>query len=338
MKLIKFATKIFASGMLAFVFLNLFCLLYYNVPVHSDNPDGATDYHWEKGKFYLRGTEGFACGRTNDDGFNNIDNLADLERIDILLMGSSHMEAFQVSQNQSTAAILNQSFGEEKYTYNIGTSGHTFYTSVANLENALETYKPTGYVLIETLMVSFSQKALRNVIDGTLQKQQSNDGGVVGFLQRIPYLRLLYLQVNNMKEKNVVSVPEETVGEDDVSASDDPELWANLDTVLKKVSSLCLSYGVQPIIFYHTQISVESSGKPYTTTDRDDLNRVSALCNDNGIIFIDVTQSFIEEYNVSFRLPYGFVNTSAGKGHLNSVGHSIIGKKIYSVIVENEGK
>ena len=88
------------AGLLAFALLCFFCLLYYNVPVHDVNPTGATEYKWEPGRFYSRGTEGFAMGRTNSDGFNNLFDYAPGDPIDILLMGSSHMEGFNVAQGK----------------------------------------------------------------------------------------------------------------------------------------------------------------------------------------------------------------------------------------------
>lgn len=64
--------KAIAGGVIALLALNAFAMLYYNVPVHYTNPDGATEYKWETSTFYSKGTEGFAWGVTNNDGFNNL--------------------------------------------------------------------------------------------------------------------------------------------------------------------------------------------------------------------------------------------------------------------------
>ena len=49
----KWLLKAFVSGILACVILTLFCVFYYNLPVHSSTADGATDYSWEKINFIL---------------------------------------------------------------------------------------------------------------------------------------------------------------------------------------------------------------------------------------------------------------------------------------------
>ena len=113
MKILKWLIKAFVAGCIAFALLCAFCLLWYNVPVHYDNPSGATEYVWESRKFYSKGTEGFALGRTNNEGFNNIKDYNEGDEIDILLMGSSHMEGFNVAQDENAAAVINQLFFTE---------------------------------------------------------------------------------------------------------------------------------------------------------------------------------------------------------------------------------
>ena len=60
--------KVLSAGLVAGIILTAFCFLYYNVPVHVKCEDKTTDYVWEKNKFYSRGTEGFAMGKTNNEG------------------------------------------------------------------------------------------------------------------------------------------------------------------------------------------------------------------------------------------------------------------------------
>ena len=94
------------AGMIAFALLCAFCFFWYNVPVHYENPTGATEYYWQEHKFYSKGTEGFALGKTNNEGFNNLKDYSEGEHINILLMGSSHMEGFNVAQDENTAAMI----------------------------------------------------------------------------------------------------------------------------------------------------------------------------------------------------------------------------------------
>ena len=121
-KILPWLIKAVAAGLAALLLLNIWCYFYFNVPVHYTNETGATEYKWESHKFYRKGTEGFAFGRTNNDGFTNLSDYEPGQEIEILLMGSSHMEGMNVPQEDNTANLLNLLFEGEKYTYNIGTS------------------------------------------------------------------------------------------------------------------------------------------------------------------------------------------------------------------------
>ena len=105
-KNLKWLFKAIVAGCAALVLLNLFAFFWYNVPVHYENPSGATEYVWERHKFYSKATEGFALGRTNNEGFNNINDYHEGDSIDILLMGSSHTEGFNVAQDENSGAII----------------------------------------------------------------------------------------------------------------------------------------------------------------------------------------------------------------------------------------
>lgn len=191
----KWLCKATGAGLLAFVILNIFCILYYNIPVHYDNLEGSTDYVWEKGKFYSRFTEGFAFGVTDMNGYNN---RVIPERIDYLIMGSSHMEAFNVAQNENTAALL-QNFiyeaGLNETVYNIGISGHEFLRCARNVKAALKTYQPSKYVIIETSQIDFDIEQMKLVRDGEYPLLESHSDALIGKLQKFPYLRLLYSQL-----------------------------------------------------------------------------------------------------------------------------------------------
>ena len=45
-------------------------------------------------------------------------------------------------------------------------------------------------------------------------------------------------------------------------------------------------------------------------------------------IFIDTDNDFIELYKTKHILPYGFINTKVGSGHLNKYGHEVIAKRL----------
>ena len=185
-KVLFWISKALISGIIACLLLTLFSIFYYNVPVHSISLDGATDYSWETNKFYSRGTEGFAWGKTNNEGYiNSFDYEKNME-IDVLIMGSSHMEGYNVAVENTTASQLDLLL-ENETVYNIGISGHTFLTCANNFENALQKYTPNKYVVIETNTLSFNENELTNAIEGTTEELSSHSTGIIGALQKNPY-------------------------------------------------------------------------------------------------------------------------------------------------------
>lgn len=331
MKIIHWLIKAFIAGCIALVLLNAFAFFWYNVPVHSDNPSGATEYIWESHKFYSKGTEGFALGRTNNEGFNNIKDYNEGDEIDILLMGSSHMEGFNVAQDKNAGAVINQLFEGEKYCYNIGTAGHTMLYCVDNLAAALDRYEPGEYVIIETFSVDFDTASLRSVADGSIAHIPSHNGGIIGLMQKLPYLRLFYTQHfkgggEAFGDTGAVAVRQES--EDYI-----PEL----DRVLDMVTAECREHEVQPIIVYNNSVLINADGSAYTATNEAKLGVFAELCEEKGIRFIDLCPRFLEVYESEHLLPYGFSNTSPGGGHINKVGHRIFAEEVCKAIREMEG-
>ena len=329
-KFFAWALKAFIAGCAALVLLNGFAFLWYNVPVHYDNPTGATEYVWESHKFYSKGTEGFALGRTNNEGFNNIMDYNEGDRVDILLMGSSHTEGFNVAQDENMGAVINQLFEGEKYCYNIGTAGHTFLYCVSNLPAALECYQPEEYLIIETFSVDFGKDELMSVAENTIAPIPSHNGGIVGLMQKLPYLRLFYTQ-------HFKGGGEAFGGEAPSASAAEGDYLPQLEKVLEIVATECRQHNVQPIIVYNNSVLINDDGSAYTDTNEEKLESFRLLCEEQGIVFIDLCPRFIEVYETEHKLPYGFSNTSPGGGHINKVGHRIFAEEVCKAIREMEG-
>ena len=308
------------------------CLLYYNLPVHYSNESGATDYKWETSKFYSRGTEGIALGKTNNDGFNNIDDYSG-QQIDILFMGSSHGEAFNVAQDKSCVSRLNEKFGGDMYTYNIATSGHSIYHIGRNLNDAIETYKPTKYVVIECQSLSPKKENLIAAVDGTLPRLESESGGIIGLLQKIPFLRLIYLQISNFN-----SGSEQAEEKSSAPEVPDDDYRAAVQAFVKKIKNDCESHGVKPIIVYHPHFVIDENGNAVLTEKKNYSDLFCSVCEETGIAFADMFSDFVDGYKNDLKLPYGFSNTALGKGHLNEYGHNLLAERIYKIIEDMEAE
>lgn len=332
-KFLNWALKAAFAGIIALALLCVFCLLYYNVPVHYTNPDASTEYKWEANRFYSRGTEGFALGKTNNDGFNNLRDYNPGDKINVLLLGSSHMEGFNVAQNENTAAVMNELFAGEKYVYNIGTAAHTLAYCIKHLSAALDTYAPTGYAVLETNTVNFSAETLSAAADGTLPAIESHSGGLITLMQKIPYLRLAYTKLSRA-DAGVLDI-DKAIALEQTSIEDYPSA---LRPMLQLAADAADAHGVKLIIAYDPVIAVNQQGEAITGTDPDCLNAFEDICAELGIIFLDATDTFIGNYAQNHTLPYGFSNTEPGMGHINPVGHRLFAQLICDAINATEGR
>lgn len=306
--------------------MTLVCFIYYNIPVHYPNSDGSTDYKWEPNSFYSRGTEGFAFGRTNNDGFNNsIDYTNDMD-INVLIMGSSHTEAYQISQSESVTGRLNALL-EDKTVYNIGVSGHNFLVCSCNFEAAMEKYHPSQYVVIETARIAFTNEELNSVLTGTLPELPDHSGGILGFLSSNQFLRLIYAQLKGF-------MGQAAEDNDEVESSIRPQNADSetLDDVLSMLSKINAQYGTKIIIVYHPAARINSDGSLLLPSEDTERELFSSLCMKNDITFLDMTERFTYEYNVNHLLPHGFANSSVGNGHLNKYGHQMIADELHKII------
>ncbi len=326
--------KAAAAGILALTALCLFCALYFNVPVHYANGTGATEFYYEPNRFYSKGTEGFAWGRTNNEGFNNLLDYSEGEKIDILLMGSSNLEGFNVAQEDNAAAQMNAIMGGEKYTYNIGTAGHTLLYCVKHLGAALERYAPEDYVVIEANTLGFAPEEIEAVLEDRLPDIPSHSGGMIELLQKLPYLRLFYTKyVKGMNDGDALEAGAEA------AEKVDAESYALLlEALMEKAAGECEKAGVKLLLVYDPAIRVDDEGNACIETEEEQLRAMRTACEKSGVILIDLGGAFLAEYNENYRLPFGFTNTEPGRGHINKWGHRIFAQEVCRVIRETEGE
>lgn len=320
-KTIRIFKRIFLSGILASIALTLFCCLYYNVPTHDKSKDGATDYVWESNKNYSSMIEGYGLGTTNNEGYMNTFDYEEGMNIDVLIMGSSHLQGLQIDIKDNCSTLLNEMLGET--VYNISVAGHNFKTCLSNLDAALAKYNP-NIVVIETSSISLTNNEVDSIINGTISEIKSNENPIVRILQKNQLLRLLYNQFENFTNNN------------NNSASNDIEEVDNnsISLLLDYIEEICKKYNTKPIIIYHPTVTVSDDGLVVNSDNKS--NEFSQLCKENNINYIDMSQKYIEEYNKDFILPTGFNNTEVAKGHINKYAHRMFAEELYKVIKEIE--
>ncbi len=317
----KLLMKMLGAALTAFIILEFFAFWYYNQPVHIDSVTQSTDYVWEENKFYSRGTEGFAGGVTDKNGFNNILDF-DINDIDILLMGSSHMEAYQVFQNQTTAHYLKELSG--KNVYNIGASLHTPIVCLNNLENAVSEFSPEEYVVIEAVSIP-SHTDVKRLLNNSIERIPSATG-YKSILQRSKYLRLIYMQLLLLDSADDNKISK-------INQFDADAYKQDIDLMLKQKLKAINDNNLTLIYAYHSHILFDKNGKILSPERNEEYYIFKKVCEDNGVIFTDTYDNFKRLYEDKNILPYGFSNSAPGKGHLNKTGHFEYAKTINEAIL-----
>ena len=321
-KIVSSVVKILLSGLLALVILSVYTYFFNNSGVHVRNPSSATDYKWEPYQRKSTIVEGFAWVTMDGDGYNN---RTIPEEIDILLMGSSQMEAVNISQPENTGTLLNELIKNKK-TYNIGTSGHTIYTCVQNLKPALACYHPKDWVVLVCDTVILEKEKMNAVSSGNYPKISSYDTGPIYYIQKnFPVIKSLYKCIEDwrkLEESKVQTIETEF----------NAEYKTAVENFLRKAADAAASEGVELLIVYQPVTKLDSEGEMMDNADSVALQIFQQVCKETNIYFLDMTDDFKKLYDEKHILAHGFINTAVGTGHLNAYGHQIIAAKVTEVI------
>ncbi len=326
--------KIVAAGCLAFAILNLFSLFYRGGQPRIADETMAAPVRYVPDSFYSVMTEGISIGHYDRNGFNNAYPGGD--SIDYLCLGSSHMEAKQVMPDQNTIYVLNEllnSGGGIGRAYNIGVAGNLLPACVNRLHCAVETYHPQKAVLLETSLLDFSTQEITEALgEPTVgQLQYAFNGGIMGLVRKLPFIRLVYLQYQDLRMNRA---DEAAAGAESVqpAAFDSAAYTGKMTPLIEK--AVQDADGLPVVIFYHPKLLVDRDGSATTDGDPDMIRQFRTICEGQGVYFLDMSGRFLREYEENHILPNGFANGSVGKGHLNRYGHAMIAQELYRLLQE----
>ncbi|MBQ3075704.1 MAG: SGNH/GDSL hydrolase family protein [Clostridia bacterium] len=333
-KVFVFFCKLAISGVLALAILSTLTLIYYNPPVSVAQPDKFTNSKFRSNVFWSDMLEGFGYGTTNDLGYNSAEDFNGEEPM-LAIIGSSQTEALQVPQGKTYASQLQKLFAEDSdpgndiACMNFGISAHFFNVSASNFEYFANSFSNVQNVVIEAGNLEFTPEELEKTLAGEYHSDKTSRGFLGTLSQKIPYARLMYKQLLDSQKGGgeATAAPAEPV-EKDYEAYE-----AGMDAILKKLSGIAEEKGFTLSILYHNGIAVENK----TATCPDDPKTVEIFkkcCEKYNIGFLDVTDRFIDHFNHTYQLPYGFSNTTMGSGHLNKVGHELIADELYKHFTE----
>ena len=334
MKSIKAIFKTLLAGLVALVILSALMLGYYFMPLRENNPKQNTDYVWMPNTPWASLTEGISYGITDADGFINPEVTDNPE---ILFLGSSHLQAMNVMPEENMCYLLNKRFNGEYRAYNMGISGHTIYKVIQYLEDSLKIYKKVPkYIIIETSDVALSEPAVKQALSGEVKKTEVVDSGIVAQMQKIPYFRQMYHQLDNgmMKmllpdnKKNEDNTTADTVQKTNEKPVIDEKPYEEMLGYLQKMEK---EYDTGIIVMFHPFETINTDGT-VGFSEADYAKVFSQYAEKYNIGFVDMTNDFERMYNEEYHVPHGFATGELGVGHLNKYGHAVIAERLYQYI------
>ena len=335
MNVIRGLIKIICAGVVAVAILSVIMCFYYLMPLHHENKNGNTDYIWTPNSIWLKCTEGISWGRFDSAGYNNPEVISNP---DIIILGSSHVESLNVLYKDSLCGQLSDLIEDRYSIYNMGISGHNFYKVCQYLPDNLDMYDvPPKIVIIEVDNLALNEENVMKVFNHEVKHTPSNDTGFIAMMQRVPFFRCLYLQIDSgLLNLFLPSITIENYNNDgNLSLQKKNIDEVAYDKLFKYLSELESEYGTQIIIFNHPTGQVNADGN-ISFSDDDALILFNQYAEKYDIDFIDMTSSFEDMYYNNHQLSHGFVTGRIGEGHLNANGHAAIAKELYYQIIKME--
>ncbi len=335
----KIIFNLFISSALSITILSTF-IYFYRHSQGRENPNQTTDEIWYPNQFCSNMEEGYAWFNFDKNGFNNSYPVKK-DKIDILLIGSSHLEAIQMKTNENIGYLLNDLL-PNYYSYNIGMSGHFLPTNINNLAKAYNFYKPTKSIIIETGRIKLDLLDITSVVNGNLKRRIPNDKGINYYIKKYtPIIKTFgkkivgQIELWKTKSQNIIFKNPNTV---QINNSNDINEYSQKLNSFLALARNSVPKEIPIIIFYHPTYTLQTNGSIINNTDKWYLEIFADACKNNNIIFIDTDNDLKELYQTRHILPYGFINTSVGSGHLNKYGHEAIAKRLVKETIQLEGK
>lgn len=317
---------------IGFFIVNTLCFCYERPTGWIDTPNGPSPAGWNPGTVLVHGTEGYGITKIDKNGYLNPDGV--LQKDHILCMGSSHTQGKEVAPSEKYTALVNEYFSDgegQLAAYNIACDGNFLPSLIKHFSAAVTAFPDAAVVTIELSGTDFSAEQMEAAMLGT---QYEERGSVVALDARAGIKEKLKILVKeSMPLLSLMKTKLETkmTTEESESTSLD-EQQASL-SLRKGIALLRSEFDGEILFVYHPQISIETDGS-ITCIYGVTYETFILVCEENDIQVIDMGPLFLQNFEKTKTLPYGFANTTPGVGHLNATGHRLIAEALIERLQE----
>lgn len=327
---------ILALGVSAFL-VNILIVPYYHFPAWIDIPANATSAIWKPGSLIVDGDEGYGIRMVDRNGYVNPPNRADYDSY-ILIMGASHSVGKEICYGYNYADLLESNYGFQ--VYNMAMDGHYYPQIINGFSAAVKEFPNAKAIVIEINNTTYTSDELADAlqqreydekylgvnIETTLSIKQKIK---VFYQETMPLLRIIN---KNIKSGRVLEPAVNETAVQEWNEVDSFYYTKSIDNTLKLIREC---YNGKVVIVYHPPISLQHDAE--MEIDRSLTDELFAKeCAKYGIEFVNMGEDFKKEYNENEEVPYGFMNTSLGSGHLNRTGHKLIAEKLAKILGDEQ--
>ena len=229
----------------------------------------------------------------------------------------------------------------ELRVYNMAQHGHMFPELVAGFGAAVEEFPNSSVVILEINATLFSQNSLEAALDQRMFGREESGAmrwESASFFERLSVVAKEMLPfVSYWKDKQLPFMIPDFGGAFGIVPNKEQETEnlefdeATYRRILEEIfATMKECYQGEIIIVYHPPVELNVDGMKLI---RDPAQKVfEETCQRKGICFLDVGDAFLEEYEQTYAVPYGFCNTTMGAGHLNQTGHRIMAEELYQLL------
>ena len=323
--------KFFVSIVLSLAIISVVALGYEYSTLGYTPECGASDNVKEPHSLLSNMTEGWGWNVMDGLGYNNA---AVITHPDILIMGSSQMEAAQLPRSQNVASVLADKLGGRS-VYNVGVSGHFFDICMSHLDSACSYFNPR-YVVMEASTLFPDEDQMTAVIEGTRPSPTYRAHALVPFRYLYDYIvpatGVLIGNFGKWRDKNSIA-DENADGMPHYSAA----YYETRTAFLRYAAQTAENHCAHLIILWNPlQYHLSDTGTLVFDSDIADFQKFQADCEALGITAVTTQQQIQTMYACDHVLPNGFANSSLGAGHLNTYGHEAMAQVLCNTISELE--
>ena len=312
------------------VFYSKPALLFYERPPEwLDTPNGATPFVRKPYSGLVHGTEGYSISKIDSRGYVNLDK--PLSDNYVLMMGSSHTQGKEVPEDKRYSALVSEQIANDGllHAYNIACDGNKLDTHIEYFDAAVKAFPGAEVITIEISDTDCSIDAINDALDQVIYdpKDSANRFLNLSLSTRLKNIVKVYMPLAT-KIKRDMEAAQEAENKDKNDMEDTSLNQEEYLITINKALGLIRSEYENPIVFvYHPEVIINSDAS-ISLKYCDTWELFEKACENNNIDGIDSGKDFLVHYEKYSEVPYGFLNTRLGSGHLNRVGHKIISDEI----------